>query len=142
MIQKNQHMKQLKFPLESIDCRYYHACGAPMCPKDVNFGRYLWFPSEPVCRLKMVPDWVRKQRNIAKLSNIDTNKYFTLRMLNSIEKVSRGTEGIDPEYYGGEKLWLSRHSRKKAECEASQPETGTDSEIILEIDEGTYSMFF
>ena len=100
-------MRQLEFPLESIDCRYYHECGAPMCPKDINYGRCLWFPSEPVCRLKMVPDWVRKQRKIAKLSNIDTHKYFTLRMLNSIDKVSSTTEGIDPEYYGGEKLWLS-----------------------------------
>jgi len=90
----------------------------------------------------MVPDWVLKQRKIAKLSNIDTNKYFTLRMLNSIEKVSRGTEGIDPEYYGGEKLWLTKQSRRKAECEATQPETVTDSEIVLEIDDGTYSMFF
>lgn len=135
-------MKQLEFPLESIDCRYYHECGAPMCPKDVNFGRYLWFPSEPVCRLKTVPDWVFKQRKIAKLSNIDTNKYFTLRMLNSIEKVARDTVGIDPEYLGGEKLWLSRHSRRKTECETTQNETYTDSEIILEIDEGTYPMFF
>ena len=137
-------MKQLQFPMESIECRYYNECGAPMCPKDVNFGRYIWFPFEPVCRLKMVPDWVLKQRKISKISNIDANKYYTLRMLDAIDKISRDTEGIDPEYVGGEKLWLSKHTRNKAVCPDSDPDllNNTSSEITLEIDVGNYSMFF
>lgn len=105
-------MKQLQLPLDSIDCRYYQDCDAPMCPKDVNFGRFVWFPSEPVCRLREVPDWVLKQRKIAKLPGIDPEKYFTLRMLNDVERVSEGLEGIDPEFVGGEKLWLAKRSGK------------------------------
>lgn len=142
MIQKNQHMKQFELHLESIDCRYYNSCHAPMCPKDVNYGRCLWFPSEPVCRLKEVPDWILKQRKISKLKHIDQNKCFTLRILNAIDEVISDLEGIDPEYYGGEKRWLSKHSRKNSDRDISESDADTDSEITLEIDARTHSMFF
>lgn len=132
-------MEQIPLPFNSVDCRYYQECEAPMCPKDIDFGKCLWFPGEPVCRLKEVPDWVLKQRKIAKLPAIDPNKYFTLRMLNSIDDISLGLEGIDPEYFGGEKLWLSKQSDSRKKSGAQDSNGNTDHEF--ELDPGNYPLF-
>lgn len=99
-------MTQLCLPLETFKCQYYGECTAPLCPKDVNFGRMIWFPDEPVCRLRNAPDWVQKQRKISRLPGIDPNNYFTFRMLKKLKKIDRGLQGADPELITGERKWL------------------------------------
>ncbi len=124
-------MKQLELPLETIHCPHYKVCDAPLCPKDINFGRYQWFPGEPVCKLKDAPDWVDKQRKINRIKEIDTSKFFTLKMLNAIESVTADIDGVDPELVTGEKIWLTkraiaagtRQTRKKRSKPAT-PENG------------------
>ncbi len=104
-------MKQLKLPIEWINCRYYQNCDAPLCPQDVNVKQCLWFPGEPICRLKDAPEWVAKQRKISKLKGIDQEKYFTVRILESIKEITSDLEGANPEFFEGEKAWLARQSR-------------------------------
>ena len=104
-------MKQLKLPIEWIHCHHYQNCDAPLCPEDVNVKQCIWFPGEPICRLKNAPDWVAKQRKIARLKSIDREKYFTVRILERIEEITSDVEGADPELFEGEKAWLARKSR-------------------------------
>ncbi len=106
-------MKQLELPIEWTNCRYYSDCDAPLCPEDTDLKQCLWFPNEPVCRLKSAPEWAQKQKKIARLEGIDIGKYFTVKMLNAVEDISGNLEGIDSELYGGEKLWLSKRSAKR-----------------------------
>ena len=128
-------MKQLELSLETVNCPHYKVCDAPLCPKDINFGRYQWFPGEPVCKLKDAPDWVDKQRKINRIKEIDTSKFFTFKMLNAIESVTADIDGVDPELVTGEKIWLTkraiaagtRQTRKKR----SQPAYREDSPRLL-----------
>ncbi len=113
--------RQLSLPLESIECRYYQDCAAPLCPSDVCFGSRIWFPREPVCRLKSVPDWVRKQRKIAKLRGIDPDRYFTFRMLNTIPRVGCGLEGANPDLVTAERIWFTRWLGKRMRNGTSSP---------------------
>ncbi len=104
-------MKQLKLPIEWIHCRYYQNCDAPLCPQDVNVKQCIWFPGEPICRLKDAPEWVAKQRKISKLKGIDQEKYFTVRILESIREITSDLEGANTEFFEGERAWLARQSR-------------------------------
>ena len=106
--QSSREAKQLRLPLESVECRYYQDCAAPLCPSDVYFGSGTWFPPEPVCRLRSAPEWVRKQRQIARLPRIDPDRYFTFRMLNAIPKVGRGLEGANPDRVTAERIWFTK----------------------------------
>ncbi|MFO8101068.1 MAG: hypothetical protein R6U37_02700 [Dehalococcoidia bacterium] len=113
-------MKQLKLPIEWIHCRHYQNCDAPLCPEDPNVRQCIWFPGEPVCRLKNAPEWVAKQRKIARLKGIDSGKYFTVRILEKIREITPEIEGADPELFEGEKAWLARQSRA-GKIERSRP---------------------
>ncbi|MBM3132696.1 MAG: hypothetical protein FJZ95_06660 [Chloroflexi bacterium] len=115
-------MKQLSLPLQTINCRHYNECEAPLCPQDINLKGCLWFPSEPVCRLKDAPTWVQKQRQIAKVRGIDREKYFTLRMLNSIEEITQGLEGANPQSSRGERDWFGERTESgKSRAEVVNP---------------------
>ena len=113
-------MKQLKLPIEWIHCRHYQNCDAPLCPEDINLKQCLWFPGEPICRLKNAPDWVNKQRKISRLKGIDKEKYFTVRILERIKEINRDLEGADPELFEGEKAWLAKCSRSRSKEQVSQ----------------------
>lgn len=118
-------MKQLSLPLQTINCRHYNECEAPLCPQAINLKGCLWFPSEPVCRLKDAPGWVQKQRQIAKVPGIDREKYFTLRMLDSIEEITQDLEGANPELSRGEKEWFGeRTPREESPADASNRPSG------------------
>ena len=136
MVQRNQIMKQLKLPIEWIHCRHYQNCDAPLCPEDVNLKQCLWFPGEPVCRLKNVPDWVTKQRKIARLKGINPEKYFTIRILERIEEITSDLEGADSELFEGEKAWLARKSRaqNKEQLKSSSPKKSAE-------EPGNYTFF-
>jgi hypothetical protein len=81
-----------------------------MCPKDTEVTETAWFPGEEICRLQDVPEWVKRQRKIAKKAgSIDYS--FTLAMLQRDCRISKGIKGIDPdmtdkERQEAEKVWL------------------------------------
>ena len=114
-------MKQLKLPIEWIDCRHYQNCDAPLCPQDVNVKQCIWFPGEPVCRLKTAPEWVAKQRQIKRLKNIDRERYFTVRILERIKEITPQTQGADPELTAAEKAWLAPNTRASKTGKSSGP---------------------
>lgn len=131
-------MKQLKLPIEWIHCRHFNDCDAPLCPEDVNLKQCLWFPSEPVCRLRDAPEWVGKQRIIARLKGIDREKYFTLRMLQRITEIDSQLEGADPELFQGEKAWLARRTRNR---KSEKPRTGRPDLEKRPQEPGNYMLF-
>jgi len=89
-----------------------------MCPRDAGVTKTAWFADEPVCRLHDVPEWVKRQRKIAKTGANETAGYFTLPMLECDCMIKKGITGIDPdgadsEREAAEKAWLEKHPAKK-----------------------------
>ena len=92
-------MKRNTLIKNEINCRHYEYCSAPLCPRDTDLGKCIWFPDEPICDLRNVPDWVRKQRKIAKTSDMDLDKFFTIGMLEEVTMNDIEYKGLDPDYY-------------------------------------------
>jgi hypothetical protein len=95
-----------------MDCRYFDGCSAPLCPRDEGIAARTWFPDEPVCRLADVPDWVKRQRRIARKAA--PGGYFTLAMLRHDCRICTGIKGIDPdgtdkERADSEAAWFTAH---------------------------------
>ena len=95
-------------------CKYFDDCSAPMCPRDKVTVYTAWFAGEPVCRLHDVPEWVKRQRKIAKIGIDETAGCFTLPMLERRCVIGKKITGIDPdgdetERKEAEKIWLEKH---------------------------------
>jgi hypothetical protein len=85
-----------------------------MCPRDAGLANTAWFPDEPVCRLQDVPEWVKRQRRIAKKGANEKAGCFTLPMLQHHFVIKAGITGIDPdgsdaERKTAEKNWFNKH---------------------------------
>ena len=85
-----------------------------MCPRDTGAAKIAWFANEPVCRLHDVPEWVKRQRKIAKTSATETAGCFTLLMLERRCVIGKKISGIDPdmaeaEQKEAENFWLEKH---------------------------------
>ena len=129
-------MKQLKLPIEWISCRHYQNCDAPLCPEDVNVKSCLWFPGEPICRLRNGPDWVLKQRKLSRVKDIDPEKCFTVRMLERIEDIASEIEGANPETARAEAVWLAKQTRKSGKKNVIQRQTKKKMD-----EPGNYTLF-
>jgi len=97
----------------SENCKYFDGCSAPMCPRNSGAATSVWFADEPVCRLHDVPEWVKRQRKIAK-AGTDTAGCFTLSMLERRCVIGKKICGIDPDATGSEledaeRYWLEKH---------------------------------
>ena len=95
-----------------MECKNFEDCSAPMCPRDSGAASTAWFPGEPVCRLLDVPDWVKRQRKVARKAAAGYS--FTFAMLQQDCRIAQGIKGIDPdgtdkERTEAEKNWLSAH---------------------------------
>ena len=98
----------------SKNCKYFDSCSAPMCPRDADTSKTTWFADEPVCRLHDVPEWVKRQRKIAKTGADETAGCFTLSMLERRCVIGKKISGIDPdgtetEREDAERNWLEKH---------------------------------
>ena len=96
------------------NCKYFDSCSAPMCPRSSGAAETVWFADEPVCRLHEVPEWVKRQRKIAKTGADETAGYFTLSMLERRCVIGKKISGIDPdgtetEREVAERNWLEKH---------------------------------
>jgi len=52
-----------------INCRYFEACSAPLCPQlsKTMLKALFWFSDEDVCKNKKVTvDWLERQRELKK----------------------------------------------------------------------------
>ena len=79
-------------------CPSFEGCSASLCPLDKGVGTYCWYPDEPICSFRQFQrlDWVRKQRLIAKRHG-SIDRYFTVKMLQEIQRVRKGIKGADPD---------------------------------------------
>ena len=109
------------------NCKYFDGCSAPICPKDAEATKKVWFADEPTCRLHEpqpsaqregspldVPEWVKQQRKIAKTGADETAGCFTLPMLARRCIIGKKIIGINPdgteaEREDAEKNWLDKH---------------------------------
>jgi hypothetical protein len=96
------------------NCKYFDGCSAPMCPRDAEASKTIWFADEPVCRSHDVPEWVKRQRKIVKTGADETAGCFTLFMLERRCVIGKKISGIDPdgtdtEREGAERNWLKKH---------------------------------
>jgi len=84
--------------MKQVDCPQFEmGCSAPLCPLDEDsIENRIWYPDEEVCHRRDTPDWVRKQKAIAKVK-APSNKYFTAEMLEAIKQVRKGIGGINPD---------------------------------------------
>jgi hypothetical protein len=101
-----------------MDCRYFEGCSAPLCPKDAGNVKCTWFADEEICRLADVPEWVKRQRKVAKRATPEG--YFTVAMLKQDCRIPKGMKGIDPdgtdkERAAGEAAWFMAHPVISAE---------------------------
>jgi len=101
-----------------MNCKYFDDCSAPMCPQDSEVVKTAWFANEPVCRLYDVPDWVKRQRKIAKTSATETAGCFTLPMLERRCVIGKKISGIDPDMTEAQRKkaennWLEKHQAIK-----------------------------
>jgi len=98
----------------SGSCKHFDGCFAPMCPRDVGAAKTAWFADEPVCRLHDVPEWVKRQRKIAKTGAAETEGFYTLPMLERRCVIGKKMAGICPDgtdaaREAAERDWLDRH---------------------------------
>jgi hypothetical protein len=118
-----------------MDCKYFDGCSAPLCPKDEGIADRTWFPDEDTCLLKAVPDWVKRQRKIAKNGSFEDG-YFIVAMLKHDCRIVRDMKGIDPdgtdkERERDEAAWFTAHPAITAEEREKMRARGENQKAIL-----------
>jgi hypothetical protein len=103
----------------NTNCKYFEGCSAPICPRDAGAAHAVWFADEPMCRLQDAPEWVKRQRKIAKTGATAITGCFTLSMLERHCIVGKKMAGIDPDASDAdrkiaEENWLCRHPPVKS----------------------------
>ncbi len=49
--------------IKSDQCRHFNYCSAVLCPLDSEHLKIgCWYPDEKICRLKKMPNWIRRQK--------------------------------------------------------------------------------
>ena len=101
-----------------MKCPYFDTCDAPLCVNDASsLKNGIWYPDEPICKIRNAPEWVKRQRKIAKKVR-EKNKYFTLEMLKHRARITAALEGLDPDKPHARQLkeWFEKHKELSAEA--------------------------
>lgn len=80
---------------------HYLECEAPIC-RDYSTEDLLWYPDEKVCQIKPYKNWQKIQMRIKRLflkGKVNSDKYFSFKMLNNLKIVRQGIEGKNPNVY-------------------------------------------
>jgi hypothetical protein len=105
-------------------CPSFDGCEATLCPLDPSCGAgAIWYPDEPVCnahRMKRLHPWIKIQRRIAK-KHCDPNRFFTVRMLESIKDVHGTLKGLDPNGRQSEEAWIQSRLKARRRSMAEKP---------------------
>lgn len=96
-------------------CNLYEICTAQLCPLEADLVHHLWYPDEEVCRSRKFSglSWLKTQKKIAKLKLNPDIGYFTVDMLELIDRVSRGIKGAHPDKPHSKDRWIEQ--RKKVQ---------------------------
>jgi len=111
--------------LNKFNCPNFDTCSAPLCPLDENsIKNEIWYPDEEVCHKRDAPDWVKKQKAIAKVK-APSDKFFTVVMLRALRQIRRGISGFSPdqtlqEAEAAEKRWIEEHKTKRVIAKQNQ----------------------
>ena len=98
------------------NCSRFNYFSANLCPLDRRRYERVWYPDEDYChRTDIRPDWVNIQMRVKRIVK-DKEKFFTVTMLEAIDKVYKGLKGIDPESKETPDQWIKKwkDKRKKA----------------------------
>ena len=96
-------------------CHLFETCEAPLCPLQENtVENGVWYADEQVCRArKHLPiSWIKKQKRIVRLGLTSDIGYFTVEMLNAIQRVTRNTKGADPDDIHSKQQWFKSRSKE------------------------------
>ena len=98
--------------ITKADCTYFDGCSAPICPIDAESVEYCaWFPDEEICRKIGGPEWVLRQKKIARKADYSFERgCFTVRML--AQKCRMPANGLNPnngEPHDLEDEWIENH---------------------------------
>ena len=103
-------------PRKGIEsCKHFNSCSANLCPlfPSIEDSVLPWYPDEEICKLHRAPEWVKRQRRIAKRTlPEDVNRFYTVQMLKHRCRIGKGVKGLKPEQAG-----TSRDTRRRAEAE-------------------------
>lgn len=109
--------KQLALPEDyNVDCPHFEICEAPLCPLQERSKKYgLWYGDEEICKVRKFQTlfWVKKQKQIAKLGLTADDGFFTVEMLNSLRKITKGLKGADPNDYHSASKWLIQRAKRR-----------------------------
>jgi len=82
---------------------HYLHCSAPICPFDPtlpdNLDHWCWYPDELICGKQPHTHIQKIQKRIQKLfhaGKISNTRYFSVRMLQDIQRVAGGIKGENP----------------------------------------------
>ena len=84
--------------MEKIKCKQYENCSAPLCPLDNSVKYGVWYSDEEICQARNFQrlPWVMKQKLVVK-AGASSDKFFTVDMLLSKQRIKKGIEGINPD---------------------------------------------
>ncbi len=82
--------------MPTSDCKHLN-CEAPLYPMEEQNFHHIWFRNEGICRRRDFQSlsWIKKQKLMAK-KNTSSEGFFTVEMLNVIQRVNKGIVGVAP----------------------------------------------
>jgi hypothetical protein len=98
------------------ECSLFETCEAPLCPLQESSTKHgVWYADETICRARRFQSlpWVKKQKRIAKLRLTAEDGFFTVKMLNSLDRITKSLKGADPDNFDSERQWLKQRAEKR-----------------------------
>jgi len=94
----------------------FNVCSANLCPFDSQVEDRIWYPDEEVCKKGGITEdypWIKIQRKISRKCR-DPNKYFTVKMMRNVSRVTKKITGLNPDINYKRQLtnWLKGHKRR------------------------------
>ena len=96
-------------------CHLFETCEAPLCPLQANtVENGVWYADEEICRTRKHHSlqWIKKQKRIVRLGLTSDIGYFTVEMLNAIQRVTRNTKGADADVVHSKQQWFKSRSKE------------------------------
>lgn len=113
--------------MSNEQCRLFETCEAPLCPLDkTSIEHAVWYPDEEICRARKFQSlpWIQKQKRIAKLGLTWEDGFFTVKMLKTIQVVTKSLKGADPDDFGSEEKWLKQRLSAGAKSDRGSQKRG------------------
>jgi len=100
-----------------IECKSFETCEAPLCPLQKNAMEHgVWYADEDLCRARQFQSlaWIRKQKRISKLGLTADDGFFSVKMLESLNRTTKSLKGADPDNFQSETQWLKQRGERRA----------------------------